>query len=268
MLNSTADPRYKLLSVLGHEEEEMHAFATALRRSKAPSVDLFLERRRDFLELGKRALVTCLMPKEEPNLIDSPKSSDDWFGFLFEQMNARRDVFGQNAISFITFNYDRSLEQLLWTTMSNLLNLREDDWREIMESFPLVHVYGQLGRYPVLGDTARPYGAPLSPDSVIRCADAIRVLNEDTIDDSLFRSAIDLMRNAEVVCFLGFGYHESNLKRLKLYDLPDEVKIVGSALDMSNSLRTRALRAAGRGIEFGQATLNSNDYLNNSAVLE
>ena len=46
--------------------------------------------------------------------------------------------------------------------------------------------------------------------------DGIRVIHEDIDDDPVFKEAHELLRKAECVIFLGFGYHPKNVERLRL----------------------------------------------------
>ena len=102
---------------LGFSLEEILSFRDELRHSAAPSIDSFLEPRiEEERYLGKLAITNALIPFEN---IDPLFSPDSWYTLFFNMLNSKFDDFEKNKISFITFNYDRSLEQFLMTTLKN-----------------------------------------------------------------------------------------------------------------------------------------------------
>lgn len=55
----------RMLQTTGRLEEDIKHFANQLWRSEQPSVDAFLERRKEFLDIGKEAISCALVPCEE-----------------------------------------------------------------------------------------------------------------------------------------------------------------------------------------------------------
>ncbi len=102
--------------------DEFSKFREAFLKSGQPSVDAFLERRPEFLDVGKLAIAFCLMPfeKEENLYYPDPSRGGDWYEYLSVKLNSSFEEFGQNKLSIITFNYDRSLEQYLLNSLINL----------------------------------------------------------------------------------------------------------------------------------------------------
>ena len=93
-------------------------FAYALQNSAAPSVDLFLENRKDFEEIGKLAIAATLIPYEDYKAF-LPTNKPRWYETLFHLM-VEGGRFEDNKLSVITFNYDRSLEAFLFLALQNL----------------------------------------------------------------------------------------------------------------------------------------------------
>ena len=191
-------------------------FADALEGS--PSVDWFLERRpdrTDFADIGKQMMALHLLSAQsDAKLLDTQE--DDWYSYLFERMETHKGKLGDNQLSIVTFNYDRSFERYLFLRMKRLYSLTDDD--AVAETVPIevVHVHGSLG------DRAFkdiPYsGADLGSDMVKRASRGIRIVGEG--DDSLeYKRARELLRSAKAVCFLGFGFQENNIARLELADI-------------------------------------------------
>ncbi len=65
------------------------------------------------MELGKFLISYILMGYENEEKLFEQK--DNWYKYLFNIMaqNCKFDELIQNQVSFITFNYDRSLEMFL-----------------------------------------------------------------------------------------------------------------------------------------------------------
>jgi hypothetical protein len=71
----------------------------------------------------------------------------------------------------------------------------------------------------LLGDAGYPreYGSSdFSPEALNHCANAIRILDEEVIQDAAAQLALTALENAAVICFLGFRYHGLNLQKLCL----------------------------------------------------
>ena len=103
-------------------------FREAFWKSGTSSVDAFLEGRPEFLDVGKFAIAYCLIPYEnEQNLYDPPEPDGDWYSHLSKILNSSFDEFENNKLSIITFNYDRSLDHYLFTSLLNWHGKSVDD---------------------------------------------------------------------------------------------------------------------------------------------
>jgi hypothetical protein len=98
-----------------------------------------------------------------------------------------------------------------------------------------VHLFGQLGELPPLSSDGLgiPYDSPVAVEHLGKAASGIKIIHEAT-DKEPFKQAHELLRNATRVCFLGFGYDQTNMQRLLGYDhglLPD---VYGSAMGLTD----------------------------------
>jgi hypothetical protein len=125
-------------------------FREALLKSDSASVDAFLEYRQEFMSIGKLAIAYCLMPfeKEEKLFQCDGARGEHWYKHLSGKLSASFDKFGDNKLSIITFNYDRSLEHYLLTTLANMHGKNWKDCADTIAKIPIVHVYGQLSATP------------------------------------------------------------------------------------------------------------------------
>ena len=212
----------------GYDEQGVEEFRFALDHSGQQSVDAFLERRPEFLDIGKAAISCALIPCENEEQLFARSTDVRWYEYLFNKMNAPWDEFGNNKLSIITFNYDRSLEHYLFESLKYTHGKDDEAVAGLLNKMAIVHIYGQLGRHPYLGGQVRPYNQTITIEIVEQCVKEINIVHEDT-EPSVFANAHKVLENAEEVCFLGIGYDPTNLQRLKLDLVPEGANIYGSA---------------------------------------
>jgi hypothetical protein len=193
-------------------------FKTAFRGSRAESIDAFLARREEFIDIGKHAIAACLLPRESASrLLHSDVEEDDWYTYLLRRMDASWDDLPKNQISFVTFNYDRSLEMCLLHTFQHRYRKSEEEALRMLDNFPIVHVYGSLGSLDNRQPNFVPYGGGgLSTFSnhLATAASGLRIIAEGRDDSPELQRARSLISEADAHCFLGFGFDETNVARL------------------------------------------------------
>lgn len=221
-----------MLTQLGFKETELRDFGNRLSQSSLASVDAFLELNPSLCDMGKHAIAMALLPYENQGaLFDKDRRSENWYEYLYQKMSASRGEFGQNKVSFVTYNYDRSLEQFFFTALKNSYGLSDDGTSLEMSRVPIVHLHGVLGNLPWQGGDSLPYGPiPMHHEHVRLAARLIRIVSEDVgvASDERFAQAHKLLAEARRIIFLGFGYHPLNLKRLNLNQVLGFVQEPGS----------------------------------------
>jgi len=55
------------------------------------------------------------------------------------------EEFAENRVSFVTFNYDRSVEQFLFTSLKNTFGRPDGNTSQVLQKVPIVHLHGRLG---------------------------------------------------------------------------------------------------------------------------
>ena len=208
--------QFQLLLDSGFTSNHVTEFAEALNYSNLPSVDLFLERRQAFLEVGKAAIALVLIPSETLAVFDRANGLYCWYQYLWERLDAPLDQFSENKLSVVTFNYDRSLEHSLFLSLKHTYGLSDEQAAEHLQTVPIIHVYGELNELPYLQPSGRPYDPQISPEIIRKCASAMTILHEGQEDSPQFSRARKLLMEASTICFLGFGYHPTNIWRLGL----------------------------------------------------
>lgn len=231
-----------ILELCGFEKSLIHDFNEALFLSGRSSVDAFLEHRTEFLEVGKHAIAQFLIPFEQPKVLFSQEEGGmgeygenrKWYRYLFGKMNTSFKDFGENKISFITFNYDRSLEHFLFTALLNSYGKSKDEVAAKLNQLEIVHIHGHLGDLPWQDpNNGREYHNGISPSEVKAAGKNVKIIHESISGDPGFAKAHELIKLARKIYFLGFGYHSTNLRRI-LPNFSEEKRIWGTAIGMSD----------------------------------
>ncbi|HEY2805233.1 MAG TPA: hypothetical protein VGI92_05175 [Gemmatimonadales bacterium] len=220
----------KTLVGCGYEKEAVSAFQRALVASGRTSVDAFLEHRTEFLDVGKAAIAAALLPLERTGPLNAPGSRPHWYDYLWERMNAPFHSLARNALTVITFNYDRSLEYYLWHALANAYGKDPAATTAVYNAFNILHVHGWLGS---LGEL--PYQSAATSQHVRGAADRIRIVHEADQERDAFDMARMALQNAEAIYFAGFHYHRSNVERLRMRDASPGARIYGSTLGMTGA---------------------------------
>jgi len=181
-----------------------------------------------------------------------------WYHYLWNQMTTQKGQFGENNVSFVTLNYDQSLERYLFLRLK-AQHQYENDEDVFGELYKLrfVHVYGSLGDIHFTKDTfdrPRP-----SPGEVKSAADRLRIIHEETTEAPYLAQAVNLLKEADVICFLGYGFHRLNNQRLELSDRATEDR---------KSFRRQwfASRFGITDAEFNRVTLGFHDRFNATQI--
>ena len=125
-LTQNDDATVSLFRDLGFDQDQMQEFSHALKQSGRRSVDAFLEHRSEFLGVGKAAIARVLIGYEQPNTLFENRPLG-WLEELYQHLNCPFERFGCNQVSFITFNYDRSLEYYLFTCLRSSYGKSEQE---------------------------------------------------------------------------------------------------------------------------------------------
>jgi hypothetical protein len=222
---NTRSPFARLLKECGFTYSEIYAFRDELLESMQPSVDAFLEWRREHQKIGKTAIAAMLAGAEDPQTLRTRDSTIRIYEYLWHRMAGAPGTYAGNGLSVITFNYDRSYEYFLETVLSaSHTEFRQNDelLRRAISHFPVEHVYGALGSLKQDSMNYLPYGASHKPypaaATVMEAADRLRLYHETQSDERTVTAVRELLAEAETVCFLGFAFHPVNVRLLKHLD--------------------------------------------------
>lgn len=224
-----------LIDVLSHEGfggehlSAMHRIRDGIVGTE--SIDQFIDEYGDVTklpEVARVAIAYCLLSAESGTSMGPPRLDprdasrtmadlrSSWLGYMlrFHRSNVkrRRDLLSElDDIEFITFNYDRTIEQYLWLHLTRTIGINANEARSCIERIKIVHVYGQMGQLPELGGKI-PFG-DFSPWSVLSASKEIRTFSE-SVDSARARLIADAMASADRHIYLGMAFHPQNMQIL------------------------------------------------------
>lgn len=240
-LSNTQNAFHGVLRESGIELEELITLRNRLKYSGQSSVDAFLEHNPELLNVGKAAISAALIPFEK---VDSLFTIEhNWYRYILDAMSCDFDSFDKNQVSFITYNYDRSLEHFFATALANTHRKEIYECAIKVKGIPIVHLHGVLGNYPFFGESSRDYLPRIDKDVVAVAASKIRIVHESVENYPEFTQAHNLLREARIICFLGFGYNSTNLKRLWNPDFIKgrSVNVFATAFGLGESQRNEVI---------------------------
>ena len=234
------NPQYIMLLDARFSPDKINTFVQRLSGSALLSVDAFLEHNPDFVDIGKAAIVTILLPREvkqnlTDNFVNVNLKGKSWYQLLAGDLDSPFDEFSSNKLSIITFNYDRSLEKYLFTHLKSTYGKTSEECAEKISSIPIIHIYGSLGRLEWQSSKIAQvrYGAKLDKDIILTASENIEIIPANVYETLKIIEARNKIRAAKKLYFLGFGYHEMNLKRLApVPDILKAAEIAGTSLDL------------------------------------
>lgn len=222
-------------------------FTKVFFKSDTRSIDLFLSRNRIFSDIGKIAIVHRILEAEKQSKfhedIGKIYQEQNWYSYLFHRMTNELIMpddykkFGDNKISFITFNYDRSLEQFLYESIQNSFyeSTQEKSGYDILikqlKRIPIFHVYRCIGRLPWQGGNYE-YGFEYIFQNILEMKESIGVIHEETTSE--IKKMKEIIGNAKRIFFLGFGYAKENMEVLNIPRILRGQTIYGTALDLTS----------------------------------
>jgi hypothetical protein len=261
----------RLMRLVGADDGVVERFLPALKATQLDSIDDFLTHRPAFREVGKLAIAVVLIPCENPVALANPKPDDHWYRLLFNHLIDKRGFSG-SGLTIITLNYDRSLEQYLYSTVKEEFALTEQQTAEKLGSIPFIHFHGQLGLLPWrrrdVPEGSRVYRPDLDEHALRAAASQIRIVsdfNQDR-DVEFTYNVTSSLAEAEVIGFLGFGYNEVVMERFKIAELVAPKSFFGTTYKLPNGRRTQLNQSFGK-IELGDDHQTVKMFIEHSNLL-
>lgn len=242
-------------------DRQRERIRTSFAGSGAYSIDRFLERRSEFEEAGKLMIADCLLPIEMGAIV-SRSLATDWYQWLFNQLYVPSTrLLHTTGLNIVTFNYDRTLEYAMHTMLHHTTGKPMPQVESDLATFPVNHVYGSLVSPvdfdPSIGNWIR----RTSTHDVEQSAKSIHIISNarEARSAKNIEAAKAVVKDADVLVFLGFGYDQENMQRIGInsdagqvfFNEIGELQIWGCAYGLGNRERSDAdyyLRATTLGV--------------------
>lgn len=232
--NITLGHSAEILNKYGFKGDDIRNFRNEFFNSGKYTIDEFLEKRKEFTEIGKMAIALELVPKESNEILNKIPNSENWYRLVFNKMDTELYKFPENKISFITFNYDRSLENFMFNALKSSSGGDFDEVAKVLKQINIIHLYGQLGVLPWQDKVnGIEYENTKETGSIYTAARGIKIIYENSPKDKDFLKTHELLHEAEKIYFLGFGFNPTNLKRLNITSIPSKKEIAGTSIGLS-----------------------------------
>lgn len=250
--NILCNDNHTALDIKGDYTKASIRLSKKFKDSSTPSIDLWLTRNPDFLDVGKLAITLKIFTDEQKSKFreDIQYPEQDWYSYLYHKMTKSLikpdsyKKFRNNKVAFVTFNYDRSLEQFLYESLKDsFTSACPDEIIEELREIPFFHVYGKVAdldwefnrgkkRLYYLNQYNEQIHEKFSLESLQEKASNITIVHEGEQHDC--SDIQDKISNAKKIFFLGFGYASENLEILRINKiLNDDYHIFGTALGFS-----------------------------------
>lgn len=221
-------------------KEDLTNFRRQLMNGVFDTIDEFLEARKHpiYRALGKATIAIALIRHENPYVFQGRSSTNSFYNFLFKKMvnEATKENFSQNAVSFVTYNYDRSFEYFLSNSLLNRYeDIQDSEVDHIMSQMKIIHVHGSLGNMRWHGYNEREYDTTIDQNNVKIASEGIVNFNEVDGNYVGYKDARKELHEAKNVVFVGFGFHPLNLSRLAEGDcLLGKKRIIATSLGLTS----------------------------------
>lgn len=175
--------------------------------------------------------------RDRPEDVDFGSVSGTWLDkitkILIEGVKVSQiyDIF--ENLTFINFNYDRTLEQFLPFSLGNYFGIKAQVIEEAFASLPIYRPYGKAGSLPWQSDGRHvPYGM-CNAEALQIAAEGILTFTEQVSDEKLMRGMRDAIQSADRLIFLGFGFHRQNLALFECTAQP-HLQVLATAFGVSS----------------------------------
>jgi SIR2-like domain len=193
---------------------------------------------REIIESEKNSLVYFKNRDDMPEMIKRVKDTNYHGIFQLLSEGFRKSNFESmfENVAFISFNYDRSVEWYLHNAVLNFFGIDEREAASAVSKIRIIHPYGTLGELPLVQPQSAsiPYGGNYR-DNIAQIANGLRTFTEQIADDKITSAIEAEVTSAHHIVFLGFGFHDINMRTLATQKKTVLRHVFGTALGVSKS---------------------------------
>lgn len=201
----------------------VEVFKSELFRADAGSIDSFIDNRRkdaSVVSYGKGLIGSTIFKNEKLECLFKPGHSIGWYSALFRRLSFN-DL---EKMRIISFNYDRSLEAYLIARLKYNSNLNDAVAMSHFNKIKIIHPFGRLHPLPEeamadincqLPSFDYGYGVSLQNRWHLELqdyySDTLKTAHEAQAEN---KDVKNIIRDSELVIFLGLSYNELNMNVL------------------------------------------------------
>jgi len=230
--NDVPDPS-SLEKIWSRIQSDAEILSTRLRDAGKDTIDYFFHQNQSLSDLG-RVLMAAEICKNEFDAFTSFNLNNDnkvfgenWIRHVAAHIVRDCDSVEKlkvNKVNFITFNYDLAIERILYSalyareTLHKGSAIEQDiEIKNFVSGDRIIHVYGGLAWDPFSHPTFS-YNVIDQYNNAYKYSEEMRIIapNEKADRKSHLDKAKQLIRDAEVIYILGYGFDENNNKLLAL----------------------------------------------------
>lgn len=225
----------RLAAARGEQFEKWRIEACAISEGihHARSIDAYLNthKNNEAIQIAGKLAITesileaenkCYLQREYGHWRDVDRANASWFPDLFYIMHDGvgkaddiRNIF--TNVSFISFNYDRCLEQYLFHAVKELYRTNEVETAQIMDGLEIYRPYGQVGFLDWQLKTGKKIAFGEAADhALFELSQDIKTFNERVTDKVLLSRVHAAINEATRIVFLGFHFHKQNMDLLEV----------------------------------------------------
>ncbi|MBV9993195.1 MAG: hypothetical protein JOZ72_18120 [Alphaproteobacteria bacterium] len=241
---------------------EARMLGRRLKQANPTLIDYFLRQNADLHEIGKLVVAMVIFDCEialgreraNPNhrerqqlmirrgqlpvgsSLDPTAFEDDWLRFVLYKLTSRCEESAdllRNEVTFVTFNYDTSLEQRLIDGLRSVSLFQKADIDEFLRGDRVLHVYGKVRSTidppweqvsTAFLHSSNDRSSAEVQQAIGRCHQAslgIRTVDgpEKVSDEAVLGAASKAVAKARKLFILGYGFDQSNSERIGLTSL-------------------------------------------------
>jgi len=187
--------------------------------------------RPEAVALGKAAIVrqilaaerrSALFNKNDPDNVQIADNLLNTWLHLFLQMAVAaltQEEIGSafSKVTIINFNYDRIIEHFIYAALRTKLKVTDDKAKGAISGLKIIRPYGSVGSLVWQEEASSvPFGADLGNDhdQLFSLSKNVYTYTEP-VTGQLGNDIEEALRNARLIVFLGFGFHQQNMRLLK-----------------------------------------------------
>lgn len=220
----------KHLNQLGFPEELISDLKDCLAHSRFPTVDQFLDAKKRFREIGGILIAQSILNSERKKNLFPAR---DWYLTLYEEFARIESDDLKDTVSFVTLNYDRSLEFFFkHVSRYEAREESEESIREVLESITVIHAHGSIGTLEEL-----PFGEPTASNEDARLKEAgarVQIISDDLESALSYQNAKKELNSTDRIIIIGFGYHQQILDGLLSEVDCEKTELIGTSKGLPN----------------------------------